>query len=389
MSFASFPISAPVTFRNTAAGDEIVFNAVSGAGENDIYEFVTSAQGDLLYQACDSSGKLERLALGSTGEVLTISGTPVAQVVTLSTIPAEAAGSYDGSYFLISSPTVNYYVWFDLNNASTDPGTVVPTPADLFVGDTLRTGIEVNVSPADSANAVALAIRAAVIAEGGGLVFSAPAPGADTVVITNLVTGGAVAPADGTTSVGGTFAIAETTPGASACPVWGNVAPFTSSDVFMATVTASGTAVASGPGWVDLSSAVVTWDDTTAPNNDAGGLFTPASGLFTVPAGVSQIWQLSASVGFTGNAFGTGSITGRFAVRQARLFNVTTATQIAFVEAQTSPFTANPTVLRLQAANASLAASDTIRIEVRHDAPIALAILPDSTQFSAHLMSNV
>lgn len=86
-------------------------------------------------------------------------------------MPADAAGSLGGKYFVINTPYggVSYYVWVDVDNGSTDPG---------ISG---KTGVEVNISSGDSANTVASAVQAAVDALSD---ISASVTG-DTVTITN------------------------------------------------------------------------------------------------------------------------------------------------------------------------------------------------------------
>jgi len=55
-----------------------------------------------------------------------------------------------GSYFLYSTPSTDYYVWFDIADGSMDPNV------------SGRTGIEVDILPFDSSEAIALAIRQAL-----------------------------------------------------------------------------------------------------------------------------------------------------------------------------------------------------------------------------------
>jgi flagellar hook-associated protein 3 len=55
-----------------------------------------------------------------------------------------------GEYFNISSSTTDYYVWYDIDNGSTDPGVAG------------RTGIEVDISTGDTADQVAAATQSAI-----------------------------------------------------------------------------------------------------------------------------------------------------------------------------------------------------------------------------------
>jgi protocatechuate 3,4-dioxygenase beta subunit len=93
--------------------------------------------------------------------------------VTTITCSADVGGSHGGTYFLLSSATDDYYVWYDVDNSSTDPGTPLPPPP--LVG---RTGIEVNIATGDNANAVAAATRSAINSS----------PGFEATVAANVVT---------------------------------------------------------------------------------------------------------------------------------------------------------------------------------------------------------
>jgi flagellin-like hook-associated protein FlgL len=107
------------------------------------------------------------------------------------------SGFDDGDYFLISSDTTDYYVWFDVSGSAVDPS----------IG--LRTGIEVTLSDPDTSGGIASKVQAALDAIGG---FSASVLG-DTVTVTNTVTGNVTDAADGVTS--GAFSAVVTTQGAS------------------------------------------------------------------------------------------------------------------------------------------------------------------------------
>lgn len=116
---------------------------------------------------------------------------------------ADSGGSLNNKYFLLSSPTVNYYVWFNINSAGTDPA---------LAG---KTGIQVTAATNRSANNLATDIATAVAAVGSSLIFSASAS-TNHVTITALATGVAAAAADGNTT-GFTFTelrVGAVTPGA-------------------------------------------------------------------------------------------------------------------------------------------------------------------------------
>jgi hypothetical protein len=86
----------------------------------------------------------------------------------------QSSNSLDGEYFLLSSPTVDYYVWFSIDSASVDPA-----PGGGLVG------IEVNIAPDATANAVAIAVQVVLDAHGafGASVIS------NVVTVTNAVYG--------------------------------------------------------------------------------------------------------------------------------------------------------------------------------------------------------
>lgn len=92
----------------------------------------------------------------------------VPEITTVETV-ADVSGSLDGTYFTISSPTDNYYVWMDVDSAGNDPELI----------DAIA--IPISVTTNDSANAIAGYIDTALTALNGGSTFS-------TSVISNEVT---------------------------------------------------------------------------------------------------------------------------------------------------------------------------------------------------------
>lgn len=114
-----------------------------------------------------------------------------AGVQTISTV-ADVSGSLNSKYFLISSASVDYYVWMNVNSAGVDP----------MIAN--RTGVEVDLATgatnSDVATAVAAALDAlpSIVSTATGHVatatnaatgpFAAPAPG--TSGFTVAVTGG-------------------------------------------------------------------------------------------------------------------------------------------------------------------------------------------------------
>ena len=63
----------------------------------------------------------------------------------------ESGSALDGEYFLISSPTTDYYVWYDVDGGSDDPLSMAGTHA--AVKD--RTGVEVDVAAGNAASKIA------------------------------------------------------------------------------------------------------------------------------------------------------------------------------------------------------------------------------------------
>ena len=95
------------------------------------------------------------------------------------TVPS-AAASLGGKYWTLNAPVGSYYVWYDIDNGSTDP-----TPGGL-------TAIEVDVSLGDPADTVATNTAATIDAQGS---FSATATLSD-VIVTNAAGGDTTDAAD-------------------------------------------------------------------------------------------------------------------------------------------------------------------------------------------------
>jgi hypothetical protein len=106
------------------------------------------------------------------------------------TFGATAAG-IDGKYFLVTASATTYYIWFDVDNTSTDPGpggAALPRLAGL-------SGIEVDISAGDSDVVIATKTSTAVESS---VPFTVYGTG---IKITNDVTGVALSPAsDGPTT---------------------------------------------------------------------------------------------------------------------------------------------------------------------------------------------
>lgn len=99
-------------------------------------------------------------------------GKDTAQVQTITTV-ADVAGSLGGKYFLIHTPTVKHYVWFNTGSS------VDPAPAGGW------TEIEVAITSGASASAVATALQGVLDVFTG---FNATVSG-NVVTVTNVATG--------------------------------------------------------------------------------------------------------------------------------------------------------------------------------------------------------
>lgn len=113
----------------------------------------------------------------------------IAEVRKVTTV-ADVAGSLNSKYWLLDSPTTDYYVWYNINALGVDPA--IPG----------RTGVMIAGATNASANTLATATRAAVdaLAE-----FSAPAPVGAVITITDAATGAAPDAVDGAAPTGFTF----------------------------------------------------------------------------------------------------------------------------------------------------------------------------------------
>lgn len=109
------------------------------------------------------------------------------------TTRADVAGNLNNKYFYISTTTVDYYVWMNVNSAGTDP--LVPG----------KTGVQVNLATGATANDVGDAVAAALDA----LAFTAPNPAANIITCTNDVAGYAAVAVDSSVATGFTFALSS------------------------------------------------------------------------------------------------------------------------------------------------------------------------------------
>lgn len=159
---------------------------------------VASGEPPLEYKAVATS--LERFDYGGSdfGLRLTLpTSLAAAAEVSSVTAVADVAGSLNNKYFLISSPSVNYYVWYNINSAGVDPAVAGRTP------------LEVAAATGATAAAVATATRAVLDAHAA---FVCPAPVGAVMTVTNAVAGAAPDTAAGNSG----FTVGTTTQGRNA-----------------------------------------------------------------------------------------------------------------------------------------------------------------------------
>jgi hypothetical protein len=106
------------------------------------------------------------------GRVSTTGNAALFEITSVTTV-ADSGDSLNGTYFLIYSSGVYYYVWFN-TGAGIDPGL------------SLKTGIEVALTTNDSDTTVATKLQTVINAHTD---FSAPAPVGTVVTITNAISG--------------------------------------------------------------------------------------------------------------------------------------------------------------------------------------------------------
>ena len=117
-----------------------------------------------------------------------------AEVTDITCNAANAGTGLDGKYLTLSSPSTDYYVWYNVDGGSTDPAEA--DPADPAVAN--RIGIEVGIigiGVGDSANTVANETAAAI----NNIVGLGAELSGDKVTVTNAATGAAADAADNDT----------------------------------------------------------------------------------------------------------------------------------------------------------------------------------------------
>lgn len=141
----SYPINAPIDFVNTNGGtDTLNFQADGPATNllNKIQNFVTTSPGDMVYRDTGVNNYLERLPIGSAGQVLTSNGSK--PVWSGSVIPS---GQGTFTAYVTGSTTgiptsrnggANPGVWFALSNTYVTWSTAAPgnDPDGVFTAAT-------------------------------------------------------------------------------------------------------------------------------------------------------------------------------------------------------------------------------------------------------------
>jgi hypothetical protein len=166
-------------------------------------------------------------------------------------------------------------------------------------------------------------------------------------------------------------------------PEWYTLA--SAGPLFAAYASAAGATFAGADAWTTVDNTIVTWDTTAPGVSDIN--FDDATGVYTVPLGGDGVYELACGTAFTGNNSGTNNLlttppTGRSSRQIRLLLNGTDA--LAVNARQADPSNLNQTQVAIYNCKVSLAASDTVEVQVRHDANISLGLVGDvRTFFSA------
>lgn len=176
---------------------------------------------------------------------------------------------------------------------------------------------------------------------------------------------------------------------AAGLPSWAAPSGPSSATSFSGFTTASPAPIAASATWTQLDSTSVTWSTAAPSGTDSGGMFTAATGVVLIPS--TGGYLISGCVAFEGNNTGDGTtIAGRTSIRQARIqkTNITAAT-LSEAQQQANPSNLDPLSIQLPAKVVSLTAGDTLRLEIRHDATIALNMVFDGSASTFFSVSKV
>jgi hypothetical protein len=161
------------------------------------FSFYSGGDAGAFYAWLDTEGIAEVSSVDTVADVDgSIGGIDEVNEISSVDTVADSTGSLNDTYFLISSTTVDYYVWFNVNSAGSDPSV------------TDRTGVEVALATNATADTVASAIETALegLGGGGGAVFDV-AVSTNELTITHTIAGACTDVADGTASTGFTIAV--------------------------------------------------------------------------------------------------------------------------------------------------------------------------------------
>jgi len=144
----SYLINAPITFAHTTVGAPDILDFQAGGAStltlNQVSNFVTTTAGDMLYRDAGGSNLLERLPIGTNGQVLTSNGTIPVWAAAVTTTPSVFTAYVTASVAGIPTSRTggtNSNAWFNLNNTyvtwskaspGTDPDNVFNTTTGLF-----------------------------------------------------------------------------------------------------------------------------------------------------------------------------------------------------------------------------------------------------------------
>lgn len=190
----------------------------------------------------NSKGSAQFIQLHDAAAVPSDVVSGVAEVSTVDTTGGTPAG-LDGKYFLISGASADYYVWFDLDDGSTDPEVAA------------KTGIEVDIATGDSEAQIATKLQTVLEAHAA---FGA-------TVDTNVVTITDAASGARTNIAAGDAALAV------AVSVQGVTAIAASSPVLVITVPASSNFTITLPAeGMYFSTGIAVCNSSTGPTKTAG-----------------------------------------------------------------------------------------------------------------------
>ena len=140
-------LTAGDTAEQVATKTKTVLDALGGAGV-----FTVTVAGAVM----TITNKVNGACIDATAENsgfttnVTVQGDAGTAEVTEVTTIAEAVSSLNDTYFYISSPTDDYYVWFNMEGHGTDPAI------------TLKTGVEIAISSGDTAQTIAGLVETAL-----------------------------------------------------------------------------------------------------------------------------------------------------------------------------------------------------------------------------------